>query len=66
MKNNTLRELRGKKTIQEVAHEIGIPISTYACIENGIRTGRTATLFKIAKHFNVPMESIICFETGGQ
>lgn len=48
--------LRGKRTMQEVAEQIGIPKSTYACIESGIRKGRPETMHKIAKFYGVSIE----------
>lgn len=58
LKNAMLCQLRGKRTMQEVADEIGIPKSTYACIELGVRRGRPETMFKIAKFFGVPIEQV--------
>lgn len=42
--------------MQEVAEQIGIPKSTYACIESGIRKGRPETMHKIAKFYGVSIE----------
>jgi putative transcriptional regulator len=58
LKNQELRQLRGKRTIQEVADRIGIPRSTYNCIENGIRKGRPETMHKIAKFYGVSIEQV--------
>lgn len=44
-----LVEARGKKSQAELAKEIGIPQSTYASIEVGIRNPSVSTAKKIAK-----------------
>lgn len=58
LKNARLCQLRGERTMQEVADEIGIPKSTYACIELGVRRGRPETMYKIARFYGVPIEQV--------
>lgn len=62
LKNYVLKELRGKQTLQEVADKIGIPKSTYACIESGIRRGRLETMNKICKFYGVSIEQTFLLE----
>lgn len=62
MKNNRLRNLRGSKTLEKVANEIGIPVGTYSCIEYGARRGRPETLHKIAMFYGIPMEQLFFSE----
>lgn len=62
LKNLTLLKLRGSRTMQEVADAIGIPKSTYACIETGIRKGRPKTMYKIAQFYGVSIEQVFFLE----
>lgn len=62
MKNYKLYQLRGKRTREEVASKIGIPTSTYACIEGGLRKGRIETLIKISRFYGISVEQMFPME----
>lgn len=62
MKNHVMVELRGKRTIREIANSMGMPPSTYACIENGIRKGRPKTMHKISKFYGVSIEQMFFYD----
>lgn len=53
-----LKVLRIKKGLfqKEVAKELGIGVSTYACYELGTRTPLGNNAFNLARFFDFPME----------
>jgi len=53
-----LKELRGKKTQQALADEIGIKQSTYAMYESGDRVPGDENKIKIAKYYNKTVQEI--------
>lgn len=53
-----LKNLRGDKTQEEIATEIGLTKSAWAMYERGERIPRDEVKVKIAKHFNTTVESI--------
>lgn len=53
-----LKNLRGDKTQEEIATEIGLTKSAWAMYERGERIPRDKVKVKIAKHFNTTVESI--------
>ncbi len=54
----TLRELRGKKTIEEVAKDIGISTSALTMYELGQRIPRDEIKEKLAAYYNTPIGDI--------
>lgn len=52
-----LRQKKGKDQ-QTMAEELGVPQSTLACWENGIRTPKLEQIAKLAQYFNVTDEFI--------
>lgn len=56
---NRLRELRGDKTQQKVADEIGIPRATYKNYETGIREPDNAMLGRLADYFGVSVDYLL-------
>lgn len=63
-----LTELRGNKTLKEVASDLGISISALTMYENGHRIPRDEIKIKISKYYGKSIESIFftstCHETG--
>ncbi len=57
LKNN-LKKLRGDKKQKEIAEPIGITISYYGMIENGLRTPSLELAKKLSDHFKVPIDKI--------
>lgn len=53
-----LRELRGEKTQEQIAREIGITKSAWAMYEKGKRTPRDEAKIKIAAFFQLPVQEI--------
>jgi transcriptional regulator with XRE-family HTH domain len=53
-----LRELRGSKSITEVANAIGIAQSTLSMYENGERIPRDSIKIKLAKYYGVSIETL--------
>jgi transcriptional regulator with XRE-family HTH domain len=53
-----LRELRGSKSITEVADAIGIAQSTLSMYENGERIPRDSIKIKLAKYYGVSIETL--------
>lgn len=53
-----LRELRGSKSITEVANAIGIAQSTLSMYENGERIPRDSIKIKLAKYYGVSIEML--------
>lgn len=49
--NTKLRELRGKKTLAEVAEDLGISPSSLAMYERGDREPRDETKRKLAEYY---------------
>lgn len=55
---NTLKELRGGKTVDEVAKACGISASALSMYENGYRVPRDEVKIKLAKYFGTSVGSI--------
>lgn len=53
-----LRKLRGNRTLESVAKDIGISTSALGMYENGQRVPQDHIKVKLAKHYNVSIESI--------
>jgi DNA-binding XRE family transcriptional regulator len=53
-----MRELRGAKTKQQVADDLGISFSSYVKYERDERNPSDNTKRRIAKYFNKSVESI--------
>ena len=53
-----LRELRGEKTMQQVADDIGISKSAINMYENGERIPRDEIKVKFAKYYGLSVEAI--------
>lgn len=53
-----LRELRGGKSVVEVANAVGIAQSTLSMYENGERIPRDSIKVKLAKYFGVSIEEL--------
>ena len=53
-----MRELRGSKTKQQVADDLGISFSSYVKYERDERNPSDNTKRRIAKYFNKSVESI--------
>lgn len=53
-----LKELRGERTIEEVASSLGISPSALSNYENGIRTPRDQIKAKIARYYRKSIEWI--------
>jgi len=51
-----LKDLRGKRTVQEVATAAGVSTSSISMYENGERIPRDEVKVKLAKFFNVSIE----------
>lgn len=51
-----LRDLRGKRSVQEVATAAGVSISSIFMYENGERIPRDEVKIKLARFFNVSIE----------
>lgn len=58
MDNELLRELRGGKTQEEIAKDIGITKSAWAMYERGERIPRDEVKVKIAKYFGRTIEEL--------
>lgn len=55
---NSLIELRGKKSREEVASAIGISTSALAMYENAMRIPRDETKIKIAEYYGKSVQKI--------
>lgn len=55
---NRLRALRGKKSQEDVANDLGISFSAYSKYEQGIRIPRDEIKVKIAKYYHKSVQSI--------
>lgn len=53
-----LKELRGEKTQEEIAKEVGVTKSAWAMYERGERTPRDEVKVKIARYFNVSVQEL--------
>lgn len=53
-----LKRLRGDKSQEEVAVDLGISFSAYAKYEQGIRIPRDEIKLKIAEYFKVTVQSL--------
>lgn len=51
-----LRDLRGKRNVQEVATAAGVSISSIFMYENGERIPRDEVKIRLARFFNVSIE----------
>ena len=58
MDYSILRELRGDRTQDEIAKELGITKSSWAMYERGERTPRDETKIRIARFFGKSIEEI--------
>lgn len=54
-----LRQLRGKKSLQDVADDIGINRVTLTNYENGMRHPNAETLYKIVQYYKVSINWLI-------
>lgn len=54
-----LKNLRGKKSLQEVAHDLEISRATLGYYENGDRKPDTEILIRIAKYYNVSSDYLL-------
>lgn len=54
----TLRKLRGDRTQEEVARDIGITKSSWAMYEREERVPRDEVKIQIAKYFKLPVQDI--------
>lgn len=57
-----LRELRGNRKIIDVARDLGISKSAIAMYEAGARVPKDSVKVKLAKYFDVSVESIFFTE----
>ena len=53
-----LRELRGKRTVQEVADNLGISVSALTMYENGDRNPRDDIKIALARYYGVGVVDI--------
>lgn len=53
-----LRELRGEKSQEEMAKEVGVTKSSWAMYERNERVPRDEVKIRIAKHFNLTVQEI--------
>lgn len=58
----SLRMLRGERTQEEIANEVGVTKSAWAMYERGERTPRDEIKVKIAKYFGVSVEDLFFAE----
>lgn len=54
----TLRKLRGDRTQEEIARDIGITKSSWAMYEREERVPRDEVKIQIAKYFKMPVQDI--------
>lgn len=54
----TLRKLRGDRTQEEIARDIGITKSSWAMYEREERVPRDEVKIQIAKYFKLPVQEI--------
>lgn len=57
-RGENLKRFRGKRTQEEVAKALGIPVSTYGSYEQGARIPKDSMKVKIARYFNKSVEEI--------
>lgn len=62
---NRIKELRGDKSQQEFAKEIGIPFRTYQRYESGVRMPKGEAIKKIAEICDVPIDYILTGDETG-
>ena len=53
-----LRKLRGDRSQEAIARDIGVSTSAYVKYENGQRIPRMSILFRIANYFNVDIDTL--------
>ena len=53
-----LKNLRGDKTIRQVAADCGISYSALSMYETGHRTPRPAVMLKLANYYNTSVEAL--------
>ena len=58
LKRDKLINLRGSRTQDELANELGISQQHYSAIENGTRTPTPKLMFEFEKYFNVPVQEL--------
>ena len=58
MKNSKMVDLRGGRSLREIARELDIPYSTYAMIETGHRFPRKELAMKISKFYEVTVDEL--------
>lgn len=58
VKNYYMIRLRGGRSQTEVAGEMGIPVSTYAMVENGSRFPRKGLLQKFVDFYGVTVDAL--------
>ena len=59
-----LRKYRGKKSIEQVASDLGVSVSAYTKYERNERTPRPQVMLKIAEYYNKSVQTIF-FSTSG-
>lgn len=62
MKNTKMVELRGTRSLREVARELEIPYSTYAMIETGHRFPRKDLALKLCNFYSVTVDELFFAE----
>lgn len=58
MKNKKMAELRGNRSLREIARELDIPYSTYAMIESGHRFPRKDLALKLSNFYSVTVDEL--------
>lgn len=58
-----LKKLRGEKSQEQIASEVGVTKSSWAMYERDERTPRDEVKVKIAKHFNMTVQELFYGES---
>ena len=59
---NRLRDLRGEKSVADVAKDLNLSPSTWSMYENGERIPRDNIKLRIAQHFHKPLHLLFFTE----
>jgi putative transcriptional regulator len=59
-----LRKYRGKKSVEQVASDLGISVSAYTKYERDERTPRPPIMIKIAEYYNKSVQTIFFAPSG--
>ena len=59
-----LRKYRGKKSVEQVASDLGVSVSAYTKYERNERTPRPPVMLKIAEYYKKSVQTIF-FNTSG-